>query len=192
MSQFYTRSSSPPNSIPMLIPSPSVPSTPHMRQSSPRMDWSQIVTRYTCASCFDWATAGKKDNRSMKVSKRYSRSLDFKSSLSRMKMAYRKLRKASIWRRTARPSMRKCARPRGTQDDLGEVRSTLNMMPKMKVRRRWDRDLDRELLCHALIPVNDPSWTVDRRREPLQERQKRLLLVLHLLSLRSSKPGGVG
>lgn len=56
MSLFYTKSSRP-RSNPQTSKRPlSAPSLLPMTASSPNMDWTQIMIKYTCASCLNWAT----------------------------------------------------------------------------------------------------------------------------------------
>ena len=192
MLRSYTKSSNPPSSTLTSTHSLSAPCSPHTRRSSQKMDWTQIMIKSTCDSCSNWVIAGGKNNRSIRASKCFLRTWDFKSNSSQTRKGYLVSRRAITRRRQENALCRKSERSIGTQVDQGEAHSILCMMAETKVQNRSDQNIDHELPCLASTLVNDPCWTLDHRQELLQEKRRRFIPTIDLSIHQRNRLGGVG
>lgn len=189
MLRSFTKSSSPPSSIPMCTLSLSVPSSPRTILSCQKTDSIRIMTKSTCASYSGWATVERRVNLCMRVSRHYSRSWDFRSNLSQTKMRYRIIPELLIPAMANTQSIHKTITVLDHRDGPDEHLSTLCTMRSLKAQERLDRGEHR---YQASMSVNNSSWTPGRQQELPPGRLKRRHLIRRPSNRRHCRLGGVG
>ena len=193
MSQFCTKSSKMLSNIPMSATALSAPCTRPTKPSSLATAFIRIMTRYTCPICIDWGAKGRKGSPCTRALRVCLRTLDSRSSLSRMGKGHKRSRRISMRNTGLRlESMGNWAPVLDPGEGQDELLLALCMMQRMRVRGQFDDEIPHELLCLVSKLVNQGHRNIDRRRELLREGQKRRALMLSPRKRRLSQPGGVG